>query len=85
MADLQGSIDVTMNAFGVIGKAKTPLDETTMSMKWEVFGWPQKVNLNCSAVLLSINVLWSFSSDEAHNREEGATKRLGQFCTVSGI
>lgn len=43
VADLQDSIDMTMGAYGVIGKAKTPLDDTTMSMKWEVFGWPQKV------------------------------------------
>ncbi|CAB1101954.1 unnamed protein product [Ectocarpus sp. CCAP 1310/34] len=39
----QGSIDTTMGAFDVIGTAKTPLDDTTMSMKWEVFGWPQKI------------------------------------------
>eukprot|EP00752_Nemacystus_decipiens_P010663 g9495.t1 len=39
----QASIDMTMGAYAVIGKAKTPLDDTTMSMKWEVFGWPQKV------------------------------------------
>lgn len=34
---------MTMGAYDVIGKAKAPLDDTTMSMKWEVFGWPQKV------------------------------------------
>lgn len=43
VSELQGSIDTTMGAFDVIGSAKTPLDDTTMSMKWEVFGWPQKV------------------------------------------
>lgn len=43
--ELQGSIDMTMNAFEVIGRAKVLLDDVTMSMKWEVFGWPQKVKL----------------------------------------
>ncbi|CAM9225721.1 unnamed protein product, partial [Ectocarpus sp. 4 AP-2014] len=43
VSELQGSIDTTMGAFDVIGTAKTPLDDTTMSMKWEVFGWPQKI------------------------------------------
>lgn len=45
VSDLQGSIDITMGAYDVIGKAMAPLDDTTMSMKWEVFGWPQKVRI----------------------------------------
>lgn len=36
---------MTMGAFDVIGKAKALLDDSTMSMKWEVFGWPQKVKI----------------------------------------
>lgn len=47
-------MDMTMGAYGVIGKAKTPLDDTTMSMKWEVFGWPQKVSLACCSCVLSL-------------------------------
>ena len=43
VADLQGSMDTTMGAFEVIGKARTQLDDATISMQWEVFGWPQKV------------------------------------------
>lgn len=42
--ELQGSIDMTMGAFDVVGTAMALLDDTTMSMKWEVFGWPQKVH-----------------------------------------
>ena len=43
VSDLQGSIDATMGAFDVIGKARTHLDDATISMQWEVLGWPQKV------------------------------------------
>lgn len=43
VADLEGSMETTASAFGVVAKAKSHLDDTTMSMKWEVFGWPQKV------------------------------------------
>lgn len=46
VAELQSSIDATTGAFDVIAKAKSHLDETTTSMQWEVFGWPQKVRKN---------------------------------------
>lgn len=56
VADLQSCLDATADAFDVIGKAKAHLDETTMSMQWEVFGWPQKVT-NELEIVLTLPVL----------------------------
>lgn len=77
VADLQGSIDVTMNAYGVIGKAKTPLDETTMSMKWEVFGWPQKVTVFVK--ISSRVVMLTFFNEVRRRQGRKCAERLGHF------
>lgn len=45
VADLQSDIDATMAAFDVVEKSKAKLGDSTLSLRWDVFGCPQKVQL----------------------------------------
>lgn len=73
-----------MAAFDVVGKARVLLDESTMSMQWEVFGWPQKVS--DSGRDHCITSLWLMVESKcfgnARNPRKGK-KRREQFSQVS--